>query len=151
MRARHSRLLAALILLGAWASATPAGLDTVKREANLEKRARLAIDYARASVKRVAGLYRVGNRDEGAALLREIQAAVELAQESLEATRKPAWKKPKHFKRAEIRTRTLLDELEDLDRKLSYDERDELRAVRARIEEVNQELLMSIMTKQNKK
>ena len=90
------------------------------------------------------------NVEEGAALLREIQAAVELAQESLQSTGKPAWKKPKHFKRAEIQTRALLDELDDLDRKLGYDERDELKTVRARVEQVNQEILMSIMTKKKK-
>ena len=129
---------------------TSLGLETVKREPDLEKRARLAVRYARDSVGRVAGLYREGKRAEGEALLLEIQAAVELAGESLKATGKPAWKKSKPFKVVEIATRKLLRDLDDLDKKLSYDERDQLMAVRARIEEVNQELLMAIMTKKKK-
>lgn len=130
---------------------TPLGLEAVKKEVDLEKRARFAVRYARDAVERVAALYRDGKRDEGAALLREIQTAVELANESLKATGKPAWKKSKPFKVVEIDTRKLLRDLDDLDKKLSFDERDQLIAVRARIEELNQELLLAIMTKKKKK
>ncbi len=152
MIARPARLLMALILFGSWAAAeTPSSLAAVKREVTPERRARLATDYARASVKGVALLYREGKREAGTALLREIREAVELTQQSLDSTGKPARKNPKHYKRAEIQTRRLLGELDDLDRKLSYDERDVLRAVRARVEQVNQELLMSIMTKPKRK
>jgi hypothetical protein len=152
MIARPARVLVALIALGSWAAAeTPNSLEAVKREAIPERRARLATDYARAAVKRVALLYREGKREAGESLLREIQVAVELTQQSLDSTGRPARKNPKHYKRAEIHTRRLLGELDDLDRKLSYDEHDELQAVRARVEQVNQELLMSIMTKAKKK
>ena len=130
---------------------TPSGLEAVKREVDLEKRARLAVRYARGAVEPVADLYRDGKREEGAALLLEIQSAVELANESLKATGKPAWKKSKPFKVVEIDTRKLLRDLDDLDKKLSFDERDQLIAVRARIEELNQELLLAIMTKKKKK
>lgn len=148
MRVGLLRLLVTVILFAAGAVAeTPTSLDAVKGEGNPEKRARLATDYARASVKRVAEFYQKGEREEGAALLRDIQEAVDLTQESLVAAGKSAHKNPKHYKRAEIQTRALLGELDDLDRKLGYDERDELQAVRARVEQVNQELLMSIMTK----
>jgi hypothetical protein len=143
--------MAALLFLATGAAAeTPASLDAVKGEADPEKRARIATDYARAAVKRVAEFYREGKRDEGAALLGEIQEAVELTQQSLEATGKPAHKMTKHYKRAEIQTRRLMGELDDLDRKLGYDERDALLAVRARIEEVNQNLLMAIMARKKK-
>ena len=130
---------------------TPSGLEAVKREVDLEKRARFAVRYARGAVERVADLYRDGKREQGAALLLEIQSAVELANESLKATGKPAWKKSKPFKVVEIDTRKLLRDLDDLDKKLSFDERDQLIAVRARIEELNQELLLAIMTKKKKK
>jgi len=151
MRAGLLCLVAPLLLFAAGAEAeTRASLDAVKAESNPEKRARLATDHARASVKRVAEFYREGKREEGTALLREIQQAVELTQESLEATGKPAHKMTKHYKRAEIQTRRLLGELDDLDRKLDYDEREELQAVRARVEQVNRELLMAIMAKKKK-
>ncbi len=144
-------LVVPLLLFAAGAAAeTPASLDAVKAESNPEKRARLATDHARTSVKRVAEFYREGKREEGAALLREIQEAVELTQQSLEATGKPAHKMTKHYKRAEIQTRLLLGELNDLDSKLGYDERDQLQATRARIEQANQELLMAIMAKKRK-
>ena len=152
MRAGRFRLLAAVILFAAGALAeTPASLEAVKAEVNPEKRARLSTDYARAAVKRVAEFYGEGKPEQGAALLREIQEAVELTQESLKAAGKPAHKNTKHYKRAEIETRRLMGELGDLDRRLGYDERDALLAVRARVEQVNQELLMSIMTKKKPK
>ena len=152
MTLRFVAIVAAAILCASPVLAeTPLGLETVKREFDLEKRARLAVRYARDTVGRVAALYREGKRAEGEALLLEIQAAVELASESLKATGKPAWKKSKPFKIAEIATRKLLRDLDDLDKKLSYDERDQLMKVRARIEQVNQELLMAIMTKNKKK
>lgn len=151
MRAGPLCLVASLLLFAAGAAAeTPTSLDAVKGEVDPEKRARLATDYARASVMRVAEFYREGKREEGAALLREIQEAVELTQQSLAATGKPAHKMTKHYKRAEIQTRLLLGELGDLDPKLGYDERDQLLATRARIEHVNQELLMAIMAKRKK-
>ena len=129
---------------------TAPSMEAVKREIHLEKRARLAIRYARATVSRVEALYREGNSNEGAALLLEIQEAVELANESLQATGKPAWKKSKPFKVVEIATRKLLRDLDDLDKKLSFNERDQLLAVRTHIEQLNQKLLMAIMTKKRK-
>ena len=151
MTLRLIATIAAAILCAAPVFAeTSMGLEAVKREADLEKRARLAVRYARDSVGRVATLYREGKRAEGEALLLEIQSAVELADESLKATGKQAWKKSKPFKTAGIATRKLLRDLDDLDKKLGYDERDQLMKVRARIEQVNQELLMAIMTKKKK-
>lgn len=151
MTLRFIAIVAAAILCAMPAfSETSVGLEAVKREVDLEKRARLAVRYARDSVGRVATFYREGKRAEGEALLLEIQAAVELADESLKSTGKPAWKKSKPYKIVEIATRKLLGDLDDLDRKLGYDERDPLVKVRARIEQVNQELLMAIMTKKKK-
>lgn len=151
MTLRFLAIVAAALLCAAPAfSETPLGLEAVKKEIDLEKRARLAVRYARDSVGRVATFYREGKRDEGEALLLDIQTAVELADESLKATGKPAWKKSKPFKVVEIATRKLLRDLDDLDRKLGYDERDQLIKVRARIEQVNQELLLAIMTKKKK-
>lgn len=138
---------AAMVFAGLVFAETPKSLDAVKQEADLEDRAELAVRYARALVHDAARHYRDGKRDEGAAVLREIQEAVELANESLVQTGKPAWKRSKPFKQVEIATRKLLRDLDDLDRKLGFDERDTLLAVRARIDEMNQKLLMSIMTK----
>ena len=50
----------------------------------------------------------------------------------------------------EIATRKLLRDLDDLDKKLSFNERDQLLAVRTRIDQLNQKLLMAIMTKKRK-
>ena len=80
-------------------------------------------------------------------LLEEIQASVEFAKESLDATGKNPSRKPNHFKRAEIATRGLIGSLNDLETKLGFDERSLLQAVRARIAEINGEILMGIMGK----
>jgi hypothetical protein len=83
-------------------------------------------------------------------MLGEIQDAVELSQESLEATGKIPSKQPKHFKRAEIETRALLRELESAETQVNFDDRGHVRAVYDRVEEINRKLLLGIMTKHKK-
>lgn len=129
------------------AAKEPLDLESVASEQNLEKRARKALEYAHETVGRVVDAYREGDDPRGVEMLSTIQEAVELAQASLVATGKNAFKKPKHFKRAEIETRKLLRELDDIEKEISFDQRDTLDEVRTRITEINEDLLMSIMTK----
>lgn len=142
--------LSALVLIPAFAARPPADLEAIKAEPKLERRARYALKFAKTCVKRVLKAYQDGDTARGEELLLEIQEAVELAYDSLMATGKHPRKKPKHFKRAEIRTRRLLSDLDELRRNLHYDERKTLDAVQAKISEINDKLLMAIMTKPKK-
>lgn len=143
------RLLRRAVLLGMAASlvwaAAPQSLEEVEREADLEKRSRLAIDYARAAVGRMVKSYVDGGADEAREILDSIVAAAEMSQASLEDTGKHARSKPKHFKRAEIGTRKLIRDLEGAKRKLTFEERSDLDPAIEKIEEINRQLLFDIM------
>lgn len=128
-----------------------AEFEAVKAEPNLEKRARQALEFSLASVDRVLETYQSGNPQAVANILAEILEAVELAHESLVATGKAARRRPKHFKRAEIQTRRLLNQLDNLSRNLHFDERTALGPVRRRVSEINGQILEAIMSKPSKK
>ena len=129
-----------------WAG-TYQALERIGREPNLERRAKLALAHAESCVERAGRAYEEGDPKQGEALLAEIQASVEFAKESLDATGKNPSRKPKHFKRAEIATRELVRLLNDLEIRLGFDEREPVKPVRARIVEINTEILMGIMAK----
>jgi hypothetical protein len=132
------------------AARAPASLEEVRAERNLEKRSRLALDYAHATLDRAVTTYVEGKQQAGLEMLLEIQQAAELSQESLKATGKIPSKSPKHFKRAEIETRNLLRELEEAETQVNFDHREHVRKVYERVEEINRELLLGIMTKHKK-
>lgn len=149
------RLLFVILLSVAWLSGPldargaerTLDFDAVRAERNLEKRSRLALELARGTVEKVVQAYAGGDLQRGVALLDQILEAVELSQQSLKATGKKAYKNPKHFKRAEIETRKLLRDLQGARKELNFDQREHLDEVRGRVSEINSELLMSIMTK----
>ena len=129
------------------AAERPADLESIKAEPNLERRARAALDFAKASVKPVLKAYQQSDPQRGTQLLMQIQEAVELAHQALSATGKNARKNPKHFKRAEIQTRNLVKQLRGLSRDLNYDEREVVESVMDRVSAINDQLLLAIMTK----
>ncbi len=131
-------------------AAAPDSLSEVRAERNLEKRSRLALEYAHEALDRALKTYQEGAHKEGLELFEEIQQAVELSQESLKATGKIPSKNPKHFKRAEIETRKLVRELESAETQVNFTDREPVRAVHDRVEEINKELLLGIMTKPKK-
>jgi hypothetical protein len=134
-------------LTGALLSAAnpPMSLEEVQREPDLEKRAELALDFARPAVGRLLKSYEAGQRDEAKQLLDSIVQAVVVAQSALEETGKHARSKPKHFKRAEIDTRKLLRDLQAAQQQLTFDERPDLDPAIAKVEKINRQLLFDIM------
>jgi hypothetical protein len=132
------------------AARAPESLEEVRAERNLEKRSRLALEYAHTTLDRAIATYVEGKQQAGLQMLLEIQQATELSQQSLKATGKIPSKSPKHFKRAEIETRKLLRELEQAERQVNFDHREHVREVYERVEEINRELLLGIMTKPKK-
>ena len=129
----------------------PQDLESIKSEPRLEKRAGLALRFAKHQVDGVLAAYQEGDAEGGVALLAQIEQAVELAYDSLMATGKNPRRHPRHFKRAEIRTRELARDIEALGRELNFDERDAADGVHSRVTEINTQLLMAIMTKKKKK
>jgi uncharacterized membrane protein YraQ (UPF0718 family) len=133
-----------------FAAAAPQSLEELRSEPNLEKRSRLALEYAHSTLDLALKTYGDGQQKAGLEMLGEIQQAVELSQESLEATGKLPSKKPKHFKRAEIETRELLRELGNAETQVNFDHREHIREIYERVEQINRELLLGIMTKPKK-
>jgi hypothetical protein len=152
-RLDHNTILTGVLLVlaaGVSAASPPQTLDEVRSDINLERRSRRALEYAHKALDRAVKAYGEGKPEEGSALLGEIQLAVELSKESLDETGKSARRSPKHFKHAEIETRKLLREMDHAERQLDYQYVERLQEVRGRVEEINHELLTSIMTKPKK-
>ena len=122
-------------------------LAAIAAEPKLEKRAKDALSYARNALEQATKAYRAGDVAGGERFLKEIQQAVELAKESLDATGKDPRRRSGPFKNLEIGTRRLMGELREIEKEMNYDERGVLVAVQKRIEEINHELVMGIMSK----
>ena len=129
----------------AWAANPPMSLEEIRREPDLEKRAELALEFARPAVSRMVKAYADGDPEQARQILDSIVQAAVVAKESLEETGKHARSKPKHFKNAEIETRKLLRELEAAKRDLTFDERPDLDPAIAKVDEINRQILFDIM------
>ena len=146
------RLTLALLLLslsaGLGAERSEADrLAEIEAEDDLEKRSKLALEYARGAVGRVETAYKDADPETARAILASILEAVRLSEDSLDETGKIARKKPKHFKRAEIGVRKLLRDLQSLERSLTFEERQDLKPVIERLDAINSRLLERIMLK----
>ncbi len=135
-------LLATLTLGADWALADLAALEA---EPNLEKRAQKALDYAEKMLKAADKAHQAGDWPKTLGSLQEIGKSVQLAFTSLKQTGKNPRRSPKHFKRAEIRTRKLLRNLEDVRLRVSFEERDRIEPIRKGIQEIHDDLLEGIM------
>lgn len=138
---RLSVMLAAVLIAG------PLGADlsAVLAERNLEKRSRKALENAAAALKAADKSYWQGNLKQTLAALEEVRESVDLSYESLKQTGKDPSRSPKHFKRAEIKTRELLRKMRDFRERMAVDDRPHIDKVRARVQEVHDDLLLGIM------
>ena len=135
--------LAILLLLPA--AVLRADLAQVKAEPNLEKRSKLALDHAESTLKAARAAYAAGDSDKTKALISEVRESVELAGNSLNETGKNPRKSPKYFKRAEIETRALLKKIEAFQDEMNVSDRPTLDPLRAKVQQVHDDLLMGIM------
>jgi hypothetical protein len=135
-------LLAALLTLPALAD-----LKFVQSEPNLEKRSELALEHANSLVDTARIAYKNGKHADFEAAIKEIVEAVELSSASLTATGKNARRHPKHFKRAELKTRALVRRLDLLETEVGLDDRTPVHDAKIRIGHINDDLVLQIMTK----
>lgn len=126
-----------------------ADLAAIKSEPNLERRSDLALDYAYTALASARDSYAAGEVAKWRASLGEVRDAVTLSYESLgQAGKNP--RNDKHFKHAEVKTRELLRRLDGARDDISVDDRSALDEVRAKVSEIHDELLQSIMSKKKK-
>jgi hypothetical protein len=138
-------LPAVLMLCCALAGSLRADLKPALAEPNLGKRSKLALDNAAVALKAAREAYGKGDNDKVAAGAAEIQESVGLAYDSLMKTGKNPRNSPKWFKQAEIETRDLLKKLDSFQRDMDYADRPSLDQVKARVQEVHDELLLGLM------
>ena len=140
------RLLPAALMLGcAWAGCLRADLKPALAESNLGKRSKLALDKAAAALKAAREAYATGDNQKVAAAADEIQQSVDLAYDSLMKTGKNPRNSPRWFKAAEISTRDLSKKLETFQRDMDFADRPLLDKVKARVQQVHDELLLGLM------
>jgi hypothetical protein len=140
------RWLPAVLILGcAWAVCLRADLKPALAESNLGKRSKLALDNAAAALKAARGAYATGDNQKVAAAADEILQSVDLAYESLMKTGKNPRNSPRWFKAAEISTRDLSKKLETFQRDMDFADRPLLDKVKARVQQVHDELLLGLM------
>jgi hypothetical protein len=139
---------AALFVVTAVLLAVPAHADlsTAKAESNLEKRAAKALDNAQEALNTAQKSYNDdGDLRKTEAALKEVAESVQFAYDSLVATRKNPSKSPKHFKRAEIKTRELMRRLDDFRAQMGSEERQVIEETRDSVQRVHDNLLEGIM------
>jgi hypothetical protein len=142
---RMQVLPAMLMLACAWAGCLRADLKPALAESNLGKRSRLALDNAAAALKAAREAYATGDNQKVAAVVDEILQSVDLAYDSLMKTGKNPRNSPRWFKPAELATRELLRKLDTFQRDMDFADRPLLDKVKARVQQVHDELLLGLM------
>ena len=138
-------VLAAMAMGLLCAGPLAADLKRAQAEPNLEKRSQLAMDNAVAQYQAARTAYDKGDSDQTAAAIAEILESVDLAHASLKQTGKDPRKSSKWFKKAEMETRDLLRKLESFQQGMSFTDRPMLDPLKARVQQVHDELLLGIM------
>ena len=122
-----------------------AGFEQAKSEPNLEKRSKLALDNAEQALTDARAAYAKGEGARVQALVQEILESVELAATSLHDTGKNPRKSPRWFKHGEIVTRDLMRRLDAFQREMNVADRPRLDAVKAKVQQVHENLLLGVM------
>jgi hypothetical protein len=140
------RLLPAVSMLCcALAGSLRADLKPALAESNLGKRSKLALDNAAVALKAAREAYAKGDNQAVAAAVDEIQQSVDLAYDSLVKTGKNPRNSPRWFKPAEISTRDLSRKLDTFQRDMDFADRPLLDKLKARVQQVHDELLLGLM------
>jgi len=133
--------LAVLLLSGGWLHAD---LKRAMAESNLEKRSGLALENAAAALKSARAAYDKGDNDEATKAVAEVLESVDLAATSLDQSGKNP-RRSAAYKNAEKSTRDLAKRIQDFQNDMSYVDRPLLDKVKARVEQVHEELLLGVM------
>jgi len=142
---RMRLLPAVLMFFYSWAGSLRADLKPALAESNLGKRSKLALDNAAVALKAAREAYRKGDNQAVAAAVDEIQQSVDLAYDSLMKTGKNPRNSPRWFKPAEISTRELSKKLDTFQQEMDFADRPLLDKVKARVQQVHDELLLGLM------
>jgi hypothetical protein len=136
--------MAALLALSA-AAPLRADLKKALAEPDLGKRSKLALDNAFAAYQAARDAYRKDDMQQTQASIDEVGQSVDLAYQSLDDTGKNPRKSPTWFKKAELATRDLSRRLASFEDEMSYPDRPMLEKLKARVQQVHDDLLLGLM------
>jgi hypothetical protein len=115
----------------------PASLDQVKAESNPTRRAKAGADFAAVAERNAESAFSQGDMKVVATELNAMQESIEIARDSLIASKETPGRNPELYKYAEIRSRKLLIRLEDFEQRLFVEERDVVAAPKAKVQEIH--------------
>jgi hypothetical protein len=124
-----------------------ADLQSVLNEPNLERRSDKALANADAILNEARKQYQAQDTKGFESSLKEVHESVELSYKSLKDSGKVARKSPKYFKRAEMKLRGISKRLDNLEKDLLIDERSQVSALKKRVDELSDQIVLDIMTK----
>jgi hypothetical protein len=142
---RGSGFVMAALFAFAGAAALQADLKKALAEPDLEKRSKLAMDNAFAAYQTARDAYQKGEMEQVQSAIDEMEQSVDMAYQSLNDTGKNPRRSPKWFKSAELGTRDLARRIASFQDQMSYTDRALLDKVKARVQQVHDELLLGLM------
>jgi hypothetical protein len=139
------RSIPAVLIALACTLVLQADLKKALGEPDLGKRSKLALDNAFAAYQSARDAYQANEMEQVKADIEEMEQSVDLAYQSLNDTGKDPRKSPRWFKNAELATRDLARRISSLQEQMSYNDRSLLDKVKARVQQVHDELLLGLM------
>lgn len=130
-----------------FAQPAPPTLDQVRAEPNLERRAKLGVDYAALAERAAESAYSKGDLAGVSAELKNMVEGVEIARDALRQTGKSALRHPGPYKSAELKTEEILVRLNDLEKRMDGDERSQVEGPRTKVSDIHDEWFDGIMSK----
>jgi hypothetical protein len=137
-------ILAILLLAGV---ANADHLDAVKSEPDPNRRAELAMDQADRDLDAARQAWQSGDWGRTQAALAQLKESAELAEASLEQTRKQP-RNNKHYKTVELKLRNLIRRVDAFRLEVDYEQRDAVNQVETRLQELHDRILDAVMTRQ---
>jgi phage terminase large subunit len=116
---------------------TPGSLDQVEEEPNPERRARAGVDFAVIAERNAEVSFFRGGAENVVGELNAMTKGLEIARDSLMASKKRPGKNSDLYKYAEGRTRELLKRLEDFEQRVYVEDRSVVAVPKARVREIH--------------
>jgi len=147
---RASAIAAAVLLTFTAPGTLSADLAQARAERNLDRRTRLALDNGALQLRLAAEANKSGEWLKTRAALDELGESIDLAYASQKETgRNP--RGARQYKNLEVRVRGLLKTLEEFQRTLDFQQREETEPLVEKIRRVHDEVLQSILAPKRKK
>ena len=126
-------------------------LESARNEPNLERRAELALENANQAIDRAKQYAADSQFDKLHLAVMEVQESVELCHSTLASTGKDPRKNTRQFKKVEMRIHQLTRRMKGFADEVSIEDKPVIQKVVNRLEEINDEIVGGIFTKQRKK